>query len=466
TFGPNIFRDYNIPGNPGVKAVFPTPPTGGEGFSLSNLSRVGRALPATFLDAFDVSPFWTGSVVYEFAFGEGYETSPEVIITDATGNGADILAYLNVEVSGYTIVEADSGYSANSSNGLELYVDYLSTFSTDTFTTYLTEVTVFADANGVIGQTQVNDAIAQAIEDGRNYFQGNPFSFTSGEITRIYFELDDYNNFFASDTELMGTPTNDGGVYGYSFQASGADYTNPTITVTGGGGSGASLSIRDFGTRWTFDFDNSGNTGTYVIPPDILWEYEAVALSSNFTSYENTYNVYNPNQGSNEHFDRFTYVSSGNITFDGDQPLQTSFFAAVEPVFYVQNENPTQARAFLSLANDGSLDDFVVENVGNGYNGRFDVSIEPLLSTMGGSGAEITLIGGSQSGDEYQWQGNFIINNAGSGYQVYANQALNYLSTSGLGWTSNGSTSFTISAGDTVVRDVDYGTGNREETIF
>ncbi|HAP58433.1 MAG TPA: hypothetical protein DCR93_02585 [Cytophagales bacterium] len=462
SFGPNITRDSNIPTNSGIKAIFPNPPTGGEGFTVNNLTKAGRAFPSSDIFEWYTSPFTTSNVSYEFSLGEGYETSPVVNITDPTGEGADIRAYINVGVAGFDMTEPDSGYFSNSNYNLYLYIDYLS--GDDTLTSNLRTINISSDNNGVIGQDQVDAAIESAVNNFTTYFANNPRDWNA-QIIDMYFEV--YNWSTAEFNTLAGTINNEGSVHTYDIFSTGENYTNPTITLTGGGAStAATLSVASFGTRWTFGLNNSGITGTYVISPDILWEYEAITSSANFTDYATTYDVYDPNTGTTGNFDVLTYVNNGSVTFDGEESLQTAFFSFEEPTFFVINENPTPASAVPQLDSDGSLDFLAIVSSGNGYNERFSVIIEPLLSTMGGSGAEITLFGGFQSGDEYQWQGEYLISNAGSGYQVYANQALEYLGNTGQSWTSNGSVNFYISAGETVVRDIDYGTGNRDENIF
>ncbi|HAA18434.1 MAG TPA: hypothetical protein DCP28_06580, partial [Cytophagales bacterium] len=61
------------------------------------------------------------------------------------------------------------------------------------------------------------------------------------------------------------------------------------------------------------------------------------------------------------------------------------------------------------------------------------------------------------------WFGDYRLTNGGTNYAQFANRILSYEYAAG--FTTNASLNFEIQAGETVVRDVNYGTGRQSIDI-
>lgn len=464
-FGPTYQYGYetSIPDVAGAYAEFPAPPSAGRGLSLT-FERIGESLNNEFdWDIYDdvTSKYDAGGVIYQItSFGNGYTSSPVVTITDATGTDAYAEAYIHFAVDGLTISDAGSGFAANSTITFDLYYDEV--LSDESINADVYEAAgilqVETDGSGAITQTAVNTALADAIADGDVYFDSvNPQVIYDrvGAIKLI-------SQTGTTNAILDVTSTSFGQVYEFDLVNGGDNYSNPSISFSGGGAtSQAAMNVLAFETAWTIELDNSANTSDYtMLPEGIAYEYTPANDGASSQLSDLSYKM--PSVGSwvFDNFMDFLAVSSGDVIFeDQTATFRTFYQSAVEPKAIVEEINVEPAYAFVNINSEGQVSSLSSINTGEGYDQEFDVTIMTIDGAPG-SGATIDLYGFTSvsSASEVSWNGNYIITDGGTEYL----QNLNI--DSYVPYSTNG-TSVTVKTGETYIRNVNYGTGDRQVNV-
>ena len=458
TFGPEVYYSATIPNVSGVTATFPAPPASGAGFTLSNFTMIPRDWSAFFnvSDTQEMPVAGDGVHVQVTSWGEGYEFSPTVEVDDANSDVTiSVDADLAVGISGYNLTSTITGLTPNDEVFVSLF--YEDEFG---FANFVNSIPVSTDGSGAITQSLLTAGIDAAIADEEDGFGTNVFK-TNEVVDSIYMVF--------PGTGGDGTVISTSRVHRLSFGGFGTDYINPTHTITGGSPNTALSFTLTFGSNWSFELDNSGISEGYVILPTIEYEYLEVASGQSNIDYFTSSSVTNPNTESGGVFSTFLEVNgSGEIALkslqSGSQLLYTSVVSIEQPRVLVENVKHEMASASVSVSTDGEVTGLSISNTGIGYDDKFEVTIAPTVASLPGSGAEVTLVGGEYNNQEFEWFGGFRVPNCGANYARFANQILSYDYRTQF-TTSGQYQGFEVQAGETIVRDVNYGTGRQSIDI-
>ena len=452
-FGPTVSTSTRIPTYSGVKVTVPEPPVPGKGMGITNLTQVPRPLLQSTTLYPNSGTYFRDNIKFDWSnTGEGYETSPELVITDPTGSGATTNTYISVALSGFEVTQTGTGYTPQTSYNIQLRY----TSPSYSYGNSLIYFYVVANDSGEIGQPEIDQAILEIIENG--------YTYTTAYPRNINYVIDSLYIAFPSTSgdPVLGNVVSEGQVHALQFQNPGSDYTNPTFTFSGGGASQPATMKAELGTRWSFNIDNSGNERPYVTAPSLTWEY--LTIDSN-PQYETTSWVYNASTSNNGVFPSFVTVENGEVQTADNAIIQTSFYTLEEPNVFVIEPVSRSAEIEAVVNFNGHISSLNVRNTGSGYAEKFNLLIEPLLSDMPGVGGEISLVGGRYVGSEFNWNGQYLIFNSGEEYQTYANQALKYMLPTGTGFSSGGDLTFYIVKGEEIRRNIYYGTGSQQAVV-
>ena len=447
-FGPIADDDYDdIPEVFGAKAVFPEAPAAGDGFTLSGYARVGRELNFA-TDAF-TTPSVTNDMRFQFtSLGAGYTESPTVAVADPTGTGAEPQAWIEFAIGGINVTTTGTGYNAGT-----VFVDIFA-LNSGGGTIFINTIGVTPNASNEITQAVVTDAVEDAISSGDSGFElDNLF-----EISQIStgFRVD-FPTSPSGGTDATGTLSLAKSQVHRVAVFNGENYTSPTITFSGGGGtSQAVMNIIAFATQWSFNLDNSGNTSDYNVLFDDITFVKTTPSLSNFEDDD----VESTVTGFDENFLNTLTVSGGDVVYyDAAEDYITEFRSTTEPTIIIEMSEPETAEADVEINDDGEVDDLddVVE--GSGYAMEFQVTIMPAIDGAPGTGATITLedFFTDDQTRETTWDGDFFITNMGSGYLDNLNQA----DFEGF----SGGRNYNVRSGETIIVNIDYGTGDRQEDV-
>ncbi len=473
-FGPNL-GSSGIPDVPGIIVQASAPSAAGAGFGLT-LTRYGRALTAGTLTAQSFTTpteFLADDMIFHFtSVGEGYENSPQVTVADAgAGNGADVEAHIQFAITGLTVATAGDA-AADTDIFLDLVYDEVQNNITDgdTDTTFdITQanniLTVRTDAAGAVTADSVAAALAQAIANDDVYFDPeNPQSINDWVSGLRLVGIGD-----GATTDPVVTVSGATGIVeDVNINAAGEDYETPTFTFSGGGATTqAALTLVEFGTQWQIAVDNSGVTTAYnVLPEDVSFEYIDVVVGDRAVQTSGA--VTDPiNGGAPDILDILQVDGSGNIVFnDNVNSYVTNFNAPSAPRVIVDDPQAQQIQfeiqTFFTVNDDGSINNLAqnISETGEGYAARPTLTIVPAAVGAPGSGAIIVAVDGDfLDTGEFQWGGNFDLTHPGSGYLENLNQA----NQAGYQGTQSNDNDFNIfiRPGETIVHDIDYGTGVR-----
>lgn len=436
----------NIPYVSGIKTVVPEPTEPGKGFQVNNFTKAGRQLFAgisNYTDEINVTgnnqDF--GEMLFKFSAGSGYNSTPEVVITDPTGEGAELRVQGEYAIQA---VKIDSTGQYTAENYVDYYIRgyYNSNCCLESFNIY--SGGLISDENGRITQEILDESLSYAFQN-RNWFGDNYNSlYNDYAIDSITITFSQWN----VNAETEATVAYNTKITGLEILELGENYTDPSISFEGGNpDEQANFEILEFRTRWNFELDNSNNSAPYTAIPSVIFEY----LVDDF------YNTSSRVTAEGEGYSSFSNIiesNNGEIVFSEDKNYQTQFYSLEEPVAYVTEPVHTKANVELQV-NDGRIEsNYYNYNSGNGYNERFNIEVVPQFPELPGSGAIIQIIGGSQIGDEYQWSGNFIIKNAGEGYLNNVNR----IGPRDFSLSNNNSDLF-LKSQEEIILDIDYGTG-------
>jgi hypothetical protein len=444
TFGYNE-QVSEIPYVSGIKTVVPEPPTPGKGFQINNFTKAGRALfeNLQYYDEINVSDNNQdlGEVLFSFTGGSGYSGTPNVSITDPTGEGAELRARAEYAIQSITL-DSSAQYNANS------YVDYSvrAYYNTECCkeTYYIYSRSIYTGENGRITQEQLDESLANAF-NYRSWFGDNYGSTNNNhQIDSIKIEFSQWNVNATSEATVVY----DTKITGLEVVNLGDNYTDPSISFEGGDpDEPAEFEILGFRTQWNFELDNSNNSAPYTAIPNVIFEY----LENDI--YQTSNRVDSEEQG-NYTITSVIESNDGKIVFSDDKNYRTRFYSLEKPLAYITE--PVHTKASLAFqVNDGRIDSYYYQpNLGNGYSKKFKIEVVPQFPELPGSGAEIQIIGGYQKGDEYQWGGNFIIKNKGEGYLNNVNRIIPRDFT-----LSYNNSDLFLKSQDEIILDIDYGTG-------
>ncbi|WKV12505.1 hypothetical protein [Marivirga harenae] len=413
---------------------------------MNNFTKAGRALFAdvqNYYDEIDVSPNNQefGEVLFSFTAGSGYNGTPEVVISDPTGEGAELEAKAEYAIQSITI---DSSGQYTPGNYVDYYIRgyYNSSCCVESFGIYSNGFVV--DESGKITQQQLDESLSFVFEN-RRWFGDNYYSlYNEQKIDSITITFSQWN----INAQSEATVNFNSKITGVEIIEQGQNYTNPTISFEGGNpDEAAAFEILEFRTQWNFELDNSANSSPYTAIPTVIFEYlknDVYNTSSRIESEGQGYLTVSDIIESN----------NGEIAFSDNKNYRTQFYSVATPVAYVTE--PVHEKVNIDfIVDDGTIaSNYYGYNIGNGYREKFSIEIVPQFAELPGEGANVQIIGGTQKGDEYQWSGNLILNNTGEGYLENVNRVgpRNF----SLSYNSN---DLFLNSQDEIILDIDYGTG-------
>ncbi len=455
-FGPDI-SSTATPTAPGVIAVFPAPADPGRGFSVTNFTTMPRDLNVTggvaTIDNFPIEELdgiTSSRIQFRGTQGSGYQLSPTVAVDPAdltNGADAEMEAWLEWTFESVTINNEGTGYVAG--ENVDVIIEIV-------------------DDNSLVADTEfVGTVVAEA--DGTL-----PASLDFVDISGIDtdFIVTELNVTFVggSGTGATGTLTRNGFVRAFRITDDGNGYTSiPAISVDGGTPStAATLVIEEMAFQYAFDLDNSGITQGYVVLPEISFDYEdspgSTITSSNVQVVNFDADGFINNSSSSSPLQDFLIVSGNTLEFDNDdffgpemiEKAFTSFYSFSVPTPIVIEPEHRQASADIVLL-DGELTGLVGIDAGSGYTSEFDVTITVLTGLPGSGGVvDLTNFDTNENTGQVTWNQAFMIISSGSDYEASANIGQENFA---------GANSVEMRNGETMIINVNYGTGDTVEDV-
>lgn len=458
-YGPNVNYGATIPNFSGAIATFPAPPASGAGFTIDNFVKVSRDWSAFFtVDIFDEMPgAGNGALINVTNWGVGYDFSPTVeVVNTGSEDTLQVRADLAIGVSGYNLTSTVTGLAADTDYNVSLLYD-------DEFggTSFISAFEVTSDGGGAITQSILSAGIAKAISDEKLGF-GTKLHLSNEVVDSIYFVFPGGGG--------DGSVTSVSEVHRLRFNGVGRDYLAPTVRILDGSPTTALAFDITFGSNWEFDLNNSGISTPYVILPEIQYEYREVSGGTRDIDYFTSTSVINPNN--NDVVISFAGAlepnASGDIVFrpleNGSLKLRTAAVTIQTPVALVKNVMHMPAVASVNVAPSGKVSGISASVNGVGYNTKFGATISPAVAGLPGSNGEVTLVGGEFVGVRFDWFGGSVVTNGGANYSQFANRVLSY--DYKMFFTTSGAISnFEVRAGETVIRNVNYGVGRQTQSL-
>jgi hypothetical protein len=329
-------------------------------------------------------------------------------------------------------------------------------------------LTVSVDG-GVLNQDSVNNALADAIENGDFAFDADNLAALSDNARNLRLVSQGGTTEAVIDVSAMKSR-----IRAIAFQ--GDNFTNPSFAFTGGGSTNqASLEISQFQTQWTFALNNE-NIEAYSSIPGISFNFSGAALNPNVSNSQNVdiFDLDDNYVTTTNIVNRLEVNGDGEVVYqDAAENNRTNFSSTEAPTAVIVNPQAGIApNANLTVNANGEVSAININNFGStlngsntGYTSRLNAVILPAADGAPGEGAEINTGTGVFNPDgTYRWNGNANITEGGSGYLQDLNQENNRIGLGQRGFsTSAGSinNSITLNEGQTFRQDIDYGTGNK-----
>ncbi|SMG11954.1 hypothetical protein SAMN05661096_00457 [Marivirga sericea] len=446
-----INQEYNgIPNIRGIIATTTSPPAGGEGLEIL-LSKVGRAIDLNRYSydqyVYPTTSRESNNITYRFFAGYKYQGNPQLKITDE--NGGNFRADIHMEFALEKIDMTNAGkYHPN--QYVEIAVDRMK----DGVRYNVFYFVVYADNSGEISQEVMDDRIDDYMRD--NYIAG-----FGNNFRRITEDFDSLVVRFGESQFSGGFPAN--GKLGYNAKIErldirnrGESYVDPSFEFIGGNPSQAAImDVSYFGCRWAIELINASVSSPYQIVPEIDFLYSNdnfYNLSSNKITLDSTvYDFYD-----DESIEKVLKIVDGKVDFDFNLKYYTGFVSDQMPDVDIENISSEPAAVTFALNEEGGIDFVDGYFSGRGYSEPFEVTISPTIEGLPGENANIKIRGGRYNAyGEYIWQGEVEIIDSGSGYI----EKLNPVVLSNFAVT--GDVSFKVVAGQTIYRDINYGSGRR-----
>jgi hypothetical protein len=449
---------------PGAMAVFPAPPPAVSGFAISNFTVQPRSLGTwnwnanyNYQFSSDDIDYWVRSV------GSNLQLSPTITISGGGGSGASMNAWLAGVINNITVTNDGGSYIPGSAFKIQInWVDGAATKH------YINSFNVFIEADSTLPNTIAIPTSGSADNGTYGLTSDNPF-FSDDVVTSIIVTV--YDDNFVDVTNNVGvTATASSSIFALDMTIGGSGYTSaPTITFSGGG-AGAILPVIEvlsFATTYSYSLNNSGNTGNYVLAPNVdFYLYSSTGIGIN-----NTISFSGGVVDDMGNINNLLAVKNGDIVYVDPSLTYLTQRSSKIPYATVKNRDNAQAMAMVNVSDKGKVDGLNIYNTGSGYVNEFGVVIQPTVAGAPGAGALVALSSFSILGSgEYDWNGNYNVVSGGTNYL----QGLNYpftanydysLNVNGYpvnlinGKSGNFPSSVTVFPGNTYEMDVFYGTG-------
>ncbi len=446
-----------VPFVSGVKVQFTAPPIAGTGLQINNFERVGREL---FEDRFFRSDLIPSELVqsdngidFLLTAGSNFQGTPSLDVTGGSGTGFSSSVELRFAIASLTI-ENQGQYGAGESVSASFEAINDGQIVENFF---IDQLFLSANADGFVTQEVIDDVIQNVIDRGfRNRGFGDNFVtlFSEFDEIRVVFS----NSFASASPETASASVRiNSSINRVRIIDAGENYLDPVFTFSGGTPEvNATLDVQVFPTRWRFDLDNSQNSSPYIALPNISFEY------LDGSSFRTSSRVINLNTGLENSLANFlTTNESGEVIFSSvDFDVVTDFSSVDTPSVIIVDPVSTVPSASVSVDDEGRIVFLNVERTGSGYVERFNAEILPSIDGLPGSGAEIRIVGGNFVNGVYSWFGEFRIDNGGSGYLRSVNtvnQPVNDI---------NNINDVFLVPGETIYRDIDYGSGRSSIVVF
>lgn len=500
-----VLQDYSdIPDIAGAMAVFPAPDVAensGTGFKLDfdivpsrlamynpgdlDLGDIERSESGTWCDDDTLTAEWQIKVN---SLGSDYTLSPNVAVSDGGGSGAEMYASLRTKFTDISNTTGE-GYDVAANGTAYLEWQGVSWDLQDTSWAYKNYINFVIDADGKVPALDLEDA---SNSTGVSNFYNTDDWATEVGVGTVYrpIVIGWRVNFLvggaAPTTAATGTIITSGSVNQLEMTDGGTEYTSEaTLTFSGGGSlspTQADVDMMFIKAFYRVSLNNAGVTSPYSFAPYIE---DIQYFGPNEGSKYEVHNTYDYLYYGEEIFDCDDYFNdddninslitvdaSGMVVWKNPAASYTGYYrSSMEPNALInEGVQPIHAMAYVDVDN-GEVTDLDIpwdgdndvtgynENYGLGYTAPFGVTIMPTVEGLPGTGAMLDLTGEGFFWSEslYQWTGGSFIQNPGSGYLEEANRYDN-MEFSGL-------TEVYIQAGNSIVNNIDYGTGQHLEDI-
>lgn len=381
--------------------------------------------------------------------GSGYTMVPTIDIAHpgtVSGTQATATATVGYSVSSITITNVGSGYTSKPTV----------TIDAPTGTGLTRQAFVEADdvdLEGEITAVNVENPGYYALQSGSTSSNQGYISLTSGSVAG-----------FEARAFLNGTVT------GLWISQGGRDYNDtPTVTISGGNGSGAAASWTIFGKQYAYTV-NAGGSG-YHVEPKILEDISAAlpdaSAPGSTGSQIGSSNLY-------DHEGVFD-VNGGELVmaYNGVE-MKTQGYYQSEPTIVIESKQTVAPIADVNISSDGMITGFDVTTTGEGYDKTSAPAV--TITTVGpaeSSAATISWIpsafqelGGTISSRTYD--SDDLVIEGGEGYRTNVNEitsSIDFQVVGGNPSLSNGVISINSEPGVDKVLNIDYGTGRREVEV-
>jgi hypothetical protein len=443
-----------VPPVAGAKLVFPAAPAAGSGLTF-DYARVARGITAGTVSSAAVQQI--GGTFYRINSRGNYAAGsiPVVTITGGGGAGATASVNLRTYVSALTVVAAGSGYAVPSNVNINI-IRVRQDDSEVSEASISIPVTGSGTLPATIDLTQFS-GISGFAPDNQNSL-GTDLKSLKITVTG------------GAGTGATVTGTFETEVQSVSILTPGTGYTTaPSFVFSGGGlndGSSdhADVQVVEFPVNWTVSPNNTTATD-YSIMPSFSITYPnsplgAIAPETNIDSWSPSGDF----EATTSLVARLTIASGDVVKREPGRTLRTVSQSGSQPTIIVTPLVPINARRTFTPANISTLDGSITAFPGGGSNGDgyatpLTVSVVPTITGAPGAGAVFALTTTFDAPSlEYQWTGAAPIMNPGSGYLSNLNQKAPEAAVFP-------SSPILVQPGKTYTADINYGTGNRKVNI-
>jgi hypothetical protein len=436
-----------------AKVIFPEPAASGRGF-VPTYTAVSRSIETgTYGDDGDNEEAIGGTTLRLTSRGSGFTSAPAVAFS---GTGTVATTSLRGFVSGASVSAGGTGYPASTQVVLE-FVEIASNGTTINGLGMSFSSSVTTTAGGALPTGAVTIPTS-----GYGYVGSNPF-FTSAGISGFGVRVRDANTLaiITPTTAATFDVTRTTEVNAVHVTTAGKYSAAPTLTISGGGGTGATAVIAEYRTQFDIALPAaSAITVPYkVTPSSFAFVFPSTSVSNGFTQATALVDLIT-SLGS-------TSVASssflGNLTTDGTNlvprasaagfTFRTSSSWAVAPTLQITDRTRTKGIATVNINNTtGQVTGVTINTAPSGYD-ALSLQLEPMFAGAPGTGALIVANTTTDVNSKEVTLGSISVTSGGSGYRSNVNRNNQNPAIGGIP---------ALKPGQTYVVNIELGTGERK----
>jgi hypothetical protein len=414
--------------------IMPAQPGTGAQLSFTKVARFYQGPNTEFLD---LAPHSANNATLQLTSrGAGYQASPVILKSGAIEAG---WAYMDGFLKEYTVTDQGEDYTTIQ---VKVFVQGKDLGGNDFDVPFITLNVTPIDGKLPI-EFNINGLLAgSSITKQKHVGNGKIESYTvivDGDGTGA--ELEVVLDFKVSGIYLPGAPSFSVSTPEFTFQSE----IEPTTKAT--------LKLTDYMFQYAMEFDNTNASG-YEVRPEFAWIYREDGNKTSLIRYNGGFGFTNVNFN-----DEIKLNGNGGLEFRETGTYSTvEYFKETPSAILEQNESSASTFGF-ELGENGELMNLFIDDAGKGYSKPFNVIVTPRFNMSPGTGAKVlsNVVKNNVTG-EFTLQG-LELTSSGSGYLDNLNQ-----STANVGF-GNGE-KVTVKTGQTVLLNIDYGTGLRTTTVL